>query len=194
MKTNQQRQDEEVAALMRMAHSPVHNYAIPGLTSYLIGGRGPQGCVRLFVNKRQHVEPITPHSHRFDFHARVLRGSVTNRLWTKVHRPAHGADEGDMYMLSAQTCKGSEPGAGYETVQLGAALYAYKDHLFEAGDTYSMNASEIHSIYFSRGAVVQFFEGPTTKDATVVLEPYVHHEVIPTLKVEKWMFRRGEAA
>ena len=56
-----------IEALLRMKHSPVRNYAIPGLTSSLIGSPSPNGTVRIFECSREHQEPIIPHSHRFSF-------------------------------------------------------------------------------------------------------------------------------
>lgn len=54
-----------------------------------------------------------------------------------------------------------------------------------------MLASEVHSIHFSRGAQVLFFEGPTVADTSIILEPNVDGETIPTFRVEPWMFKRS---
>jgi hypothetical protein len=72
-----------IEMLLAMAHSPLRNYAIPGLTSSLIGQKSGTGCIRLFENSRDHQENITPHSHRFDFQCWVLAGHVVNRVWIK---------------------------------------------------------------------------------------------------------------
>lgn len=176
-----------LAFLDKMKHSPVRNYAIPGLTSWLIGAPTVHGCVRLFECSREHHEPITPHSHRFDFECVVLAGSVRNILWTPV------ADErrGDRYQSSRLIYRG---GIGHYAIDKdGIDTYEGTAFAYRAGDSYSMKADEIHSIYFSRGAKVLFFEGPTIADESLILEPYVDGEVVSTFKVEPWMFKRGDA-
>lgn len=168
----------------KMKHSPVRNYAIPGLTSWLIGAPTEHGCVRLFECSRDHHEPITPHSHRFDFECIVLAGTVRNVIWT----PDYNMSGYDRYAESRLLYRG---GIGhYETEKSGIGGYSTKQSIHKAGDRYGMKADDIHSIYFSRGAKVLFFEGPTIADSSVILEPYVDGEVVPTFKVEPWMFKR----
>lgn len=169
--------------LEKMKHSPVRNYAIPGLTSWLIGAPTAQGCVRLFECSREHHEQITPHSHRFDFECHVLAGHVRNIIWTPVTE-----EKGDRF---AETSLLYQGGIGhYETKLCGIDSYEGSAYLHKAGTSYSMKADEIHSIYFSRGAKVLFFEGPKIADSSIILEPYVDGEIVPTFKVEPWMFKR----
>jgi hypothetical protein len=97
-------EDFSIPALRAMAHSPVRNYAIPGLTSWLIGQPSPKGTMRLFESSRQHQEAITPHSHRFDFQCWVLEGFVVNRVWTRAHNTDTKA--ADLYAMSTQRCSG----------------------------------------------------------------------------------------
>ncbi len=66
--------------------------------------------------------------------------------------------------------------------------YKYSDITFLAGECYSMKAEEIHSIQFSRGAKVLFFEG-CARTGSVFIEPVVGGHVIETFKVESWMFK-----
>lgn len=178
-----------VKALVSMAHSPVRNYAIPGLTSWLIGEPSKHGTVRMFECSREHQEPITPHSHRFDFQCWVLAGSVRNRVWysTYPHDPA-----GDFYQQSRLHYEG---GIGKYTVHpMGPAKWCYSDRTYAEGQCYAMEAREIHSIYFARGTRVLFFEGPQESDTSVILEPWVDGETVPTLTVEPWMFKRTPAS
>lgn len=166
-----------------MLHSPVRNYVIPGLTSWLVGSPSPLGTVRFFECSRNHQEPITPHSHRFDFRCLVLSGRVTNRTW----KPAPAA-EGDAYCstrLAYQDAIGH-----YNTEHIGIDFYRHQDRVYETGDWYGMAADEIHSIMFAKGTQVLFFEGPQVTNESFILEPHVHGETIPTFKVEPWMFRR----
>jgi len=171
--------------LLKMAHSPVKNYIIPGVTSSLIGGNpGPGGCIRLFECERDHQENVTPHSHRFEFQCWVLQGSVTNRIWTtdSIH-----STSADLFELTEIKFDGM---GKYERVTSARAKYSYEDKTYNQGDWYRMTAAQIHSIKFSRGAIVLFFEGPTEFATSYILEPVVDGIVIPTFKTEPWMFKK----
>lgn len=174
----------DVELIKSMARSEVHDYVIPGLTSSLIGGEG-KGMVRLFSQERAHEEPITPHSHRFDFNCLVLRGEVRNRKWV-----VDGA--GDVYQETVLEHHGQ---FGDQTRRKAVSLnrWAYVETKHVAGDVYGMKAEEIHTIFFGRGAEVLFFEGPSHSSTSVVLEPVSDGRVIPTFRVEPWMFRRAGA-
>ena len=174
-----------LAQALQMAHSPVHNYAIPGLTSWLIGNRADNGSlVRLFHSSREHVEPITPHSHRFGFTAVVLRGEVTNRVWYECL----DSRDADVYCVSEERYLGE---IGKYTTQVRQhAAFSWEDFTYSQGDTYNMSAHEIHSIYFGRDTYVLMFEGPEESKTSVILEPVVDGMRVPTFKVEDWMFQR----
>ena len=73
-----------------LMHSPIHNYIIPGLSSWMIGEKSNFGTVRAFTCEREHIESISPHSHRYDFECFVVKGSVKNILWEK-------SEDGDLY-------------------------------------------------------------------------------------------------
>lgn len=170
--------------LRRMAHSPVKNYGgIPGLTSSLIGSPGPNGLVRLMESSRDHQEPITPHSHRFDFHCQVITGEVRNLIWT--------TDEnyGDPFQVSVLQYEGQI--GKYKRIVGEVKKWRLIPQIYRAGEEYGMAAEEVHSIFFSKGSVMLFFEGPTERDSSIILEPFVDGEAIPTFKVEPWMFKRN---
>lgn len=172
-----------LAAINRMKHSPVHNYGgIPGLTSWLIGAHSAHGLVRVLECSRDHFEPIVPHSHRFDFECQVLAGSVRNIIWTRD-------DDGDEYEATRLHYKGT-PGK-YQKVEAGRARWSFDESNYLTGDVYSMDAHQVHSIFFARGAVVLFLEGPDVTDTSVMLQPVVDGVTIPTFKVEPWMFQKG---
>lgn len=173
----------DVKALLDMVHSSIRNYAVPGLTSSLIGMPSPCGTVRLFECSRNHQESITPHSHRFDFQCWVLRGHIRNRLWEMTT-----SDRGDAYSKSTLKYCGSI--GNYEIEDGLVSNWCFTESIFDSGQCYSMKAHEVHSIYFSRGAVVLFFEGPTKTDTSIILEPFVHGSKVPTFKVEPWMFQK----
>lgn len=175
-----------LAFVQKMKHSPLRNYAgIPGLTSWAIGGMGTPGAgmVRMMECSREHHENIIPHSHRFDLHCIVLAGSVRNVLWEK--RLA-----GDSYRMSE--LRASKPGlyvfSQHEDSGQVDKWQAYETK-YETGAEYHMKARQVHSIYFSRGAVVLFFEGPQVSAESIILEPFIDGEVVPTFKVEPWMFK-----
>ncbi len=174
-----------VGALVAMAHSPVQNYVIPGLTSWLIGAPSPKGTMRLFTNERDHQESITPHSHRFDFQCWVLSGHVRNRLWRKTH---YNDREGDKYQVTTLRYGGD---MGKYTTEAGEVDgWRYSDEVYREGECYAMEADQVHSIFFSRGAKVLFFEGETVANHSVILQPFAGNEVIPVFEVKPWMFRR----
>jgi len=167
--------------LLAFKRDKISNYVIPGLDSYLILDNGPEGKIRLFESTRDHQESITPHSHRFDFTCCVIAGEVKNRVWSWDRF-------GDKFMKT--TLIYSNIGE-YEKNQEDADSYGYRDHIYKEGDCYSMDSNEIHSIYFSKGAKVLFFEGPTETDSSIILEPFVDDEVIPTFEVKPWMFKKS---
>lgn len=175
----------DLRELLRMAHSPVRNYVLPGLTSSLIGAPSPHGTVRLFQNTRDHQETITPHSHRFDFQCWVLRGSVRNRLWLSR---GYNDGESDLYRKTTLSYRGTI--GEYDATSGEDGWWHHKTYTYEAGQCYGMASHEIHSIFFSRDAIVLFFEGPAKADASVILEPVAYGEVVPTFEVKSWMFQR----
>lgn len=65
---------------------------------------------------------------------------------------------------------------------------AHQSTPYVHGDFYSMKASEIHSITFSRDALVLFFEGPEKATETLILEPFVDGQTVPTFQVQPWMY------
>lgn len=174
-----------VDMLRNMRHSPVRNYVVPGLTSWLIGSPGPAGTMRLFECERAHQESITPHSHRFDFQCWVLRGRVTNRTWKASYWTNQDADLFQATMLRYSGAMGS-----YERVVGERNRWIANDKVFSEGECYSMMADEVHSIYFDRNTVVLFFEGPTITAESIIIEPVVNGITVPTFKVEPWMFAR----
>lgn len=165
-----------------MRNGTIQNYATPGLNSSLIGGEG-SGKVRLFESSRDQQQEITPHSHRFDFQCLVLCGTVINRLWVEGR-----TEEGDFFQETLLNYGGT-PGH-YERKAIGPGWYERFDTQYSRGQVYSMRAEQIHSILFSRGAAVLFFEGPPRLDSSVILEPIVNDIIIPTFKVEEWMFQK----
>jgi hypothetical protein len=174
-------------AVLGMRHSRIGNYIAPGLTSWLVGGQG-HGKVRLFTCDRDTREWIVPHSHRFDFTCLVLAGRVTNVLLRRTYR----CDRGNAYAVG--TLRAPTGGIGeYEFTPGEEAEYFEEiERAYEPGETYSMEAREIHTIRFSRDSSVLFFEGPETADSSVVLEPWSCGRRVPTFATHPWMFDRAQ--
>lgn len=172
------------SVICSMLRNPLRNYVVPGLTSSLLGGDG-HGTVRLFEASREQYSDIVPHSHRFDFTCLVLEGYVVNRVWLPT-----SSTQADLYE-AATLLYGGEPGKyRMKPHALGRSRWHYQDIRYNAGNWYTMDADEIHSITFSRNAVVLFFEGPTRVDSTTIIQPVVDGEVVKTFKVEDWMFQK----
>lgn len=170
---------------IKMAHSPVSNYVVPGLTSYLIGNPSEHGCIRMFHSEREHQECLTPHSHRFDLQSWVIQGSVTNIIWT----PANDDDpNADMFQTTTLEYKGVI--GKYEMVRGGIAKWKATARRYLEGNCYSMKAEDVHSIRFSRDAIVVIFESAPVSSSSIIIEPYVDKRLVPTFKVEDWMFRK----
>lgn len=168
--------------LVSMRHSPLCNYIVPGLTSWLIMDNGDGGKVRMFDCTREQHEFITPHSHRFDFTACVVEGSVENALWIS-------SSDGDDYQVTRTTYL-NEPGK-YESELWQRDKFITDVIGYKEGDWYGMKFNEIHSIKFAKGSKVLFFEGPAKVNCSYVLEPVVDGEHLKTMRTEPWMFKRG---
>lgn len=173
--------------ILDMMHSPVRNYVVPGLTSWLIGEPSKHGCMRVFTCEREHQECLTPHSHRFDFQSWVLQGQVQNIVWKQA---AESDKNADLFQTTLLEYKGK---IGQYEKHIGSVeKWRANTMTYKEGDCYSMTAAEVHSIRFGRGAIVLFFEGPQVADSSIIIEPFVDDVAIPTFRVEDWMFKRGE--
>lgn len=174
-----------VQQLINMSMSKISNYVIPGLESYLLSKSEAGGCVRLFVSTREHQESIVPHSHRFDFQCVVLGGEVTNIIWTRCFDRPSSSDE---FVVTSHKYMGT-PGL-YEQQESLTGWFTRSAVTYVAGANYRMRHDQIHSIRFSRGTAVLFFEGPPVTDSNVVLEPLVDGVRIPTGATQPWMFKK----
>ena len=175
-------QQKLIDILQNMQNSIVQNYVIAGLRSSLVGG-GNFGRVRLFEASRFQQDSISPHSHRFDFACMVLRGTVINRIWHECNE-----QQGDFFEESVLVYQGE---IGHHSKRVyGRNFYGHTLHLYSEGQCYSMSHNQIHSIEFSRDAIVLFFEGPQLSSQSVVLEPVVDGKVIPTYERRDYMFRK----
>ncbi len=163
-------------------HSPIYNYIVPGLVSWLLGERNKDGsCTRVFEMTRNQDILITPHSHRFGFECDVIRGEVEQTLWID------GAD-GDLYSPTELTYK-NEPGQ-YAKCLLQPQLFRPVTAIYKTHQQYRMGPSDIHSIRFAKGSIVLLQEQCAVTDRSVILEPFVDGERLPTFQTQPWMFRK----
>lgn len=172
----------------KLKHSPIHNYVLPGLTSWMLKASSENsGSVRMFESSRETQEFITPHSHRYGLHCEVLEGWVKNTIWTPVahHGAARQADE---WMLCSLKY-GGEPGR-YDLEHLRSVRFSGSTSTYSKGENYSMRNSEIHSIQFSRDAVVVITETSCMTDTTQILLPMAYGKVVPTFQVQPWMYNK----
>lgn len=181
-----------MADCVRQRHSPIDNYILPGLTSWLVGDQPQErgaGLLRLFECTHNHQSAVAPHSHRFDFKARVLSGGVVNWLWhpTDVETPRT-----DLYASNTLRYAGSvgsyarSPGPVRQWTSLGFH--------YDIGESYSMRYTEVHSITFRKGTMVLLEEGKELTDLTTMLEPVIGGRVVPTGDVQWWMFQPRRAS
>ncbi len=140
----------DLSHIEKLMHSPVRNYIIPGLTSWLIGEPSTCGKVRVFTCERDHQEQIAPHSHRYDFQCMVLQGQVDNIIWNE-------SILGDEYCVTEMIYK-DEIG-NYEKSDRTVKRYQCHSRKYNTTECYYMQSNQIHSISFSKGTVVLFFEG-----------------------------------
>jgi len=172
--------------LINNSQSVLKNYIVPGLESRLLGGN-----MRLFVNTREQFHHIAPHSHRFDFSCVVLQGHVINMIFKEC--PPSTCEPvtavADLFSVSVSRYKGS-PG-NYEHSFARKSFWTNYKNKHVAGDVYMMSHDQVHSIIFSRDAVVLFIEGEEVCDSSLVLEPS-DGGYINTFKVEPWMFMRAD--
>lgn len=178
-----------IDALLQSGHSTLRNYALPGLTSRLLGSPKEDGSrFRIFQMERTQHECIAPHSHRYDFKATVLRGWVQNIIWLP-DQEVDDPEDCDRYETTELTYTG-EPGC-YQKLALGVRDWVHFSSSYSEGESYSMTAKQVHSIIFSRGAVVLMEEGPRLKDTSIMLEPFVvDFGKVPTGDTLPWMFKR----
>lgn len=169
--------------MRELMSSRLQNYIVPGMVSSLIAAapNGENGRVRIFENSREQLMPIVPHSHRFSFQCLVLQGHVINMLW-------HPDENGEYYTQSVLHYEG-EVGK-YTKSEPVVGCWSYTEDFYKTGDWYSMAAQDIHSIEFSKDAIVLFFEGVSFVNSTLILEPNVEGETIPTMAVQPWMFKK----
>ncbi|CAA0365428.1 hypothetical protein ALT721_800034 [Alteromonas alvinellae] len=164
----------------QMKGSQLKNYIIAGLDSTLLNN----GKVRLFECNRNHLDSITPHSHRYDLTCIVLCGEVENTLFTESNKP----ENADQFVVSKLTYTGSV-GSFRKESDPAPKYFKSQSHTYREGSIYCMTADDIHSIRFKRDTKVLVFEGEIQTDTSLCLEPRVNGEHIVTLEKKPYMYK-----
>lgn len=126
---------------------------------YLCLTRSPERTVKAYFfegDVAELPEVVVPHDHRYNFLTEVVSGSVVNRLFTPTvegHRNARAYERFD-YLTPLNG------GDGFAWKK-EAWLQAVPARLFCAGDTYSMRATEVHTIHITGAETILVLEqGP----------------------------------
>ena len=172
-----------LSILKEMRHSPIRNYVVPGVTSWLIGHPHKNGCTRMFTCDRDHFEPVIPHSHRFNMLSVVLKGEVMNLTWNIESSE-------DLYAKVTQKYWGN-PGE-YSFEGSDTNRWVPKSAHYAAWESYYIPHKQIHSIFFSKNSEVLVFEDPELSETSSILLPVVDDEIVNTFKIESWMFKKGD--
>lgn len=169
----------------------IDNYILPGLSSVMLSGHFDAiASVRMFENTRNQQGFITPHSHRFSLACCVLRGEVHNSIYSEATSTTAVGIDLDEFEASNLKYMGM-PGFYDPEPPSRAGKWRKYTEKYAVGQWYFMRHDAIHSIDFSPDARVLVIEGPDVTDTTVVLQPVVNGKVVPTFKVEDWMFKKG---
>jgi hypothetical protein len=175
--------------LKAMAHSPIYNYIVPGLTSYMIQDFADGGKIRLFHASRDQQEFVIPHNHRFDLTSIVIKGEVENTIWEETQEGRQ-----DLFQMCRLYYNGSP---GVYSLEKYHPIMPFKPvtNVYTPGQFYNMEADTIHSIKFKKDTWLLIIQGPELRSDSTILQPYVNGEMIQTFKVEDWMFQtnRGDA-
>lgn len=179
--------EQLIEILDQMKSNTLNNYVLAGLKSHQLNN----GNIRLFENTRNQYDYISPHSHRFNFTCLVLKGDVTNTMWEEVPKDTlenYNECAYDEYCITTNLYKG-KPGY-YDIKNISKGYFKRYSYKYSEGEIYSMKHDEIHSIQFSKDALVLFFHGPDISDTNIVLNPIVSDSVIPLSETKDYMFKR----
>jgi hypothetical protein len=162
------------------AHSVIHNYAIAGMDSYIIGD--PADRTRLLHMTRHQLDYVTPHSHKTDLTCTVLNGMVINTIFTK--------GKGGDYFIKTPLIYQGEAGKYVKQKSQAKKMYVLDIKGYHSRQQYSMPYYDIHSIWFTKGAMLLLKSGDVVTDATFILEPYSNFRHVQNFHVHKGLFKK----
>jgi hypothetical protein len=157
--------------LLDNKHSTLANYIVPGLHSHLLSGKA-----RFFEATRDQEHFVVPHSHRYDFAACVIAGTVYNTLY---HENAVGEEE---YAVSYL-----EPGGAAPLEPDDRARFSKTMQKYTAGEWYTMSFDQFHTIAFQHRSLVLVLEGEERTSYSRILEPIVDGKHLRTFHRADWM-------
>lgn len=168
-----------------LKHSKITNYVIPGLESYIISNDKENGTmVRMFEMTREQSAMCVPHTHRYNFYCVVLEGRVYNTVWCD-----HDT-EGDLFEI-VKLRRGKAFGEYKIDDRPREGRFVPRECRYLKGESYSMDAHQVHSIRFDKGTKVLFMESKDVLDYSYALLPIVDGEVVDNLSTQPWMFRHA---
>lgn len=185
-----------LAFLIQRKHSPIHNYIIPGLSSWLIDEPEEGVKLRMFIATRHPQEVIAPHNHRYDHRARVLIGEVVNTIWIP---DGNLGDEFEKEILrySSQTgiyvrsvgerSKWRPTAHVYGATQLPQRAYDRGGNDYRE---YNLSAEAVHSIKFKRNTILLLEEQPDKVNESFLLNPVELGRTCNIGATQPWMFQR----
>lgn len=175
--------------LLKLKHSPIKNYVVPGLTSWLITQPGPNGCMRLFTASRSQTHFVTPHNHRYDFTAFVIQGYVVNTIYRLIKEEDENDEMSDAERFAVCDLHKDFTGV-FAVEQKESAMFVPEESEYHQGSSYSMRYEQFHTIEFSKDAIVLVIESEQKSGISEILQPVVDGVMIPTFKVEPWMYQK----
>lgn len=135
--------------------------------------------VKLESNRRVHfyhpdipafVE--NPHNHRYGFFSKVLKGSLTNRIYNLV--------PGEEYRVFYDSCKNNKSDNLPQSFNSG--LKQIGEFITNSSSGYYINSETLHTVHpdFSMGSVITFIERESpTKDFAKIVEKINHPSACP---------------
>lgn len=116
---------------------------VPGMLSLCLK-RTPEETIKVYMFSDAIVdlpEVVIPHNHRYDFLSTVLRGAVRNITWTQHEKNVLHSEPYECFDYLTPL----NGGDGFHW-RHGTWLRQDQDLIYEAGETYAMQSSGIHTI------------------------------------------------
>lgn len=158
------------------AHNRVSNYVVPGLDSVLL----ENSKTRLFEATRTQQAFVTPHTHRYNLFSVVLQGWATNT----IYEPATCGERFAKSSIGAEEFE-------YEPDTIGKiGFYNPETKTHRQGESFYLTYNQIHTIEFSKDALVLIVESPEIKTPQFILQPVNHKgDILDIFTVKDWMFK-----
>jgi hypothetical protein len=159
---------DSVVEYLRANHSMIHYFGL--------------GFIQLKLNDRERMhfyipglEPIVPeedvHNHRYDFQSTILRGRLTQELWSP-HRSAEGT-----HVIEEVTC---EEGVAAERTPGIFILEMDSSHTYVEGSSYMVSHRQFHKVRpGSEGCITLIERSGYKKNLAQVVKPIDGDSICP---------------